>query len=65
MGRSLPVLHSEMVKSLPILHVKIALVLPSLMRIVDGLQSSSLTMNVQLGSSEDFDWDTEEHLFYA
>ena len=44
-GRSLLVLHSDMVKSLPILHVKIALVLPSLMGIVDGPQSSSLTIN--------------------
>ena len=55
-GRSLPALYNEMVKSLPILHVKIALVLPSLMVIVDGLKSSSLAMNVQLGSSQDFGW---------
>ena len=63
MGRSLPTLHSEMVKSLPILHVKIALVRPSLTGIVDGLQSSSLAINVNLGSSQDFDWATQEHLF--
>ena len=51
-----------MVKSLLILHVKIALVLPSLMGIVDGPQSSSLAMlNVQLGSSQDFDRATQEH----
>ena len=36
----------DMVKSLPIFHVKICLVLPSLMGIVDELQSSSLTINV-------------------
>ena len=63
LGRSLAALYSEMVKSLPILHVKIALVLPSLMGIVDGLQSSSVTMNVKLGSRLDFDWATQEHLF--
>ena len=59
-GRSLPALHSEMVKSLPILHVKIALVLPSLMEIVvDGLQSSNLAINVKMGSSCGFDWATQ------
>ena len=63
LGRYLPALYSEMVKFLSILHVKIALVLPSLMGIVDGLQSSSLTKNVQLGSSQDFHWTTQEHLF--
>ena len=55
LGRSLAAFHSEMVKSLPILHVKIALVLPSLMGIVNGLQSSSLARNVNLGSSQDFE----------
>ena len=63
LGRSLPALHSEMVTSLPILHVKIALVQPSLMEIVEGLRSSSLTINVKLGSSQDFDWATQEHIF--
>ena len=62
-GKSPPALDSEMVKSLPIPHVKIALVLPSLMGIVDRLQSSCLVVNVQLGSSQDLDWITEEHLF--
>ena len=51
-----------MVKALPILHVKIAPVLPSLMGIVDGLRSSNLTINVHLGSSQDFNWATQEHL---
>ena len=63
LGSSLSALHSEMVKSLPILHMKIALVLPSLMGIVDGLRSSSVDINVQLGSSQDFDYATQEHLF--
>ena len=52
-----------MVKSLPIRHVKIVLVVESLMGIADGLQSSNLTINVQLGSSQDYDWATQEHLF--
>ena len=57
-------LHSEMVKSLSILHVKIARVLPSLMGIIDdGLQSSSIAVNVSLDSSQDFDWANQEHLF--
>ena len=62
MGRSLLALHSEMVKSLPILNMKIALVLSSLMGFVDGLQSSSLAINIQLGSNQGFDWETQEHL---
>ena len=33
------------------------------LEIVDGLKSSSLAINVQLSSSQDFDWATEEHLF--
>jgi len=44
--RCRPVLHNDMVKSLPILHLKIALILPSFMEIIDGLQSSSLIINV-------------------
>ena len=52
-----------MVKSLPVIHVKIALVLQNFMGIVNGLQSSSLTINVQLCSSQDFDWATQELLF--
>ena len=62
-GRSLPASYSEMVISLFILHVEIALVLPSLMGIVGGLQSSSLAINVKLGSSQDFDKATQEHSF--
>ena len=45
--------------------VKIALVLTSLMEVVDGLQYSSLTINVQLGSSQDIHWATQEHLLIA
>ena len=52
-----------MMKYLPILHVKIVLSLSSFIGIVDGLQSSSLTINVQLGLSQDFDWASQEHLF--
>ena len=54
-----------MVKFLPILHVKIARVLQSLMGIVDGMQSASLAINAQLGSSHDFDCATQEHFFLA
>ena len=60
-GRSRPAWHSDMVKSLLILHVKISLVLPSLMGIIDGLQSSHFAINVQLGLSQDFDWAAQEH----
>ena len=63
LGRSPPALHSERVKPLPILQVKIVFVLPSLMGIVDGPRSSSLAINVPLGSSQDFDWATQEYLF--